>query len=220
MGHSDSKLRREQKSIGTLRQHIPHARTRTRTIAFPYVPPKTMGNYGNLDETTWLCWNITAAGAVDREFFAYIDPLRDVPEVPENLPKLSQSSPRPSQSSPRPPPEPSQSPPRGLQCHQSSLEAFLGGSRARIFDACRQNQASRNKYAGAPESAELVSRTADRSLPPHAPEVKMTVVKQTPSNYSWCPSLLLALGHIIDMHAFSLPPHGIFYHWARWGGKG
>ena len=35
----------------------------------------------------------------------------------------------------------------------------------------------------ATEAAEVVSRTAARSPSPHAPGARMTVVKQTPSNY-------------------------------------
>ena len=37
--------------------------------------------------------------------------------------------------------------------------------------------------AGAAGAAESMSWAAARSLPPHAPGVRMTVVKQTPSNY-------------------------------------
>ena len=64
--------------------------------------------------------NITAAGAVDREFFDILTPSG-----------LFQSSPRPSQSCSRA----SRSSPRGPLCLQRSLEPILGGVRALKCDA-------------------------------------------------------------------------------------
>ena len=62
-------------------------------------------------------------------------------------------------------------------------------SRALIYDACAQKQAARNSPVdpaatrGYPRlPAEVVSGTAARTPPPHAPGARMTWVKQTPSN--------------------------------------
>ena len=130
---------------------------------------------------------LTAAGAVGREFFDILilsetsqsspRPSQSSPRAPPDPPKLSKTSPRPSQSSSRT----SQSSPRGPQCLQSSLEAFLGppfpGQGLSSTMPAHKNKSpsvhiipelSRNYPGG------VVSGTAARTPPPHAPGVRMT----------------------------------------------
>ncbi len=97
--------------------------------------------------------NITAAGAVDREF-VYI----------ERLPGLSQSSSRPSQSSPRASP----SSPRASQSLALPPEVpgpVPDGSTITVCDACAQNQAIWNSAPDPADPAFLVSGTAARTPP-------------------------------------------------------